>query len=111
MPIHRLVRVAWLSAVLMSAAPAGAQSTPTQVHSTPQADPGVYSGRLEVDYPTPYEPASAGDIRKVLERVHAYVDEAAPVAVVDGATGAAVRDVEWLPAEVALARTDMQILT
>jgi rhamnogalacturonyl hydrolase YesR len=111
MPIHRLVRVAWLSAVLMSAAPAGAQSTPTQVHSTPQADPGVYSGRLEVDYPTPYEPASAGDIRKVLERVHAYVDEAAPVAVVDGATGAAVRDLESLPAEVALARTDLQILT
>ena len=97
--------------LLVVAATAAAQSTPTQVHTPPQADPGVYSGRIKVDYPTPYEPATAEDIRKVLERVHAYVDEAAPVSVVNGATGEAVSDLARLPDEVALARTDFQILT
>jgi hypothetical protein len=91
--------------------PATAQSTPTQVHTSPQQDPGVYSGRLKVDYPTPYEPATIEDIQKVLERVHAYVDTAAPVQVVDGDTGAPVPDLAKLPPQVALARTDLQILT
>jgi hypothetical protein len=83
----RFVRVTGLHVALLAAAALHAQSTPTQVHATPQADPGVYSGRLEVDYPTRYEPASIEQIRAVLERVHAYVDEAAPVSVVSGATG------------------------
>jgi rhamnogalacturonyl hydrolase YesR len=107
----RFVRVTGLHVALLAAAALHAQSTPTQVHATPQADPGVYSGRLEVDYPTRYEPASIEQIRAVLERVHAYVDEAAPVSVVNGATGEPVMDLEALPAQVALARTDLQILT
>ena len=73
--------------------------------------PGVYSGRLKVDYPTPYELATEDAIRKTLERVHAYVDQAAPVQVIDDETGAPVTDLKRLPAKVALARTDMQILT
>jgi len=88
-----------------------AQSTPNQVHTSPQQDPGVYSGRLKVDYPTPYEPATIEEIQRVLERVHAYVDTAAPVQVVDGDTGAPMRYVDKLPSQVALARTDLQILT
>ena len=87
------------------------QSAPNQVLTPPQADPGVYSGRLKVDYPTPYQPASVDEIRAVLERVHAYVDTAAPVAVINGATGEAVPDLTRLPAVVALARTDLQILS
>ena len=87
------------------------QSAPNQVHTPPQADPGVYSGRLKVDYPTPYQPASVDEIRALLERVRAYVDEAAPVAVINGATGEAVTDLTHLPDVVALARTDLQILS
>ncbi len=87
------------------------QSAPNQVHTPPQADPGVYSGRLKVDYPTRYEPATIDEIRAVLERVHAYVDQAAPVAVINGATGEAVSDLTRLPDVVALARTDLQILS
>jgi len=100
-----------LAIVLPMSHPALAQSTPTQVHTPPQQDPGVYSGRLKVDYPTPYEPATVEQIRATLERVHAYVDQAAPVQVIDGETGAPVTDLTKLPATVALARTDMQILT
>jgi unsaturated rhamnogalacturonyl hydrolase len=90
---------------------AAAQSTPQQVHVSPQQEPGVYSGRLKVDYPTPYEPATIEQIRATLERVHAYVDTAAPVQVIDGDTGSPVADLAKLPPQVALARTDLQILT
>jgi rhamnogalacturonyl hydrolase YesR len=64
-----------------------------------------------VDYPTPYELATIEQIRATLERVHAYVDTAAPVQVIDGDTGAPVPDLAKLPPQVALARTDIQILT
>jgi unsaturated rhamnogalacturonyl hydrolase len=104
-------RIMLFVAALLIAASATAQSTPIQVHTSPQAEPGVYSGRLVVDYPTPYEPATEAAIRKTLERVHAYVEEAAPVRVIDGDTGAAVTDLTNLPASVALARTDLQILS
>jgi unsaturated rhamnogalacturonyl hydrolase len=106
---HRLVRAAclWAFAVAL----AHSQSTPIHVQTPPQADPGVYSGRLKVDYPTPYEPATAEDIRKVLERVHAYVEQAAPLSAVNGATGEKVADLGKLPPVVALERTDLQIGT
>jgi rhamnogalacturonyl hydrolase YesR len=97
--------------LLACSSPAFTQSTPNQIHTSPQQDPGVYSGRLKVDYPTPYELASVDDMRKTLDRVLAYVEQAAPVQVIDGDTGAPVTDLARLPPKVALARTDLQILT
>ena len=104
-------RVPALAGAVLFAAAASAQSRPNQVHVSPQENPGVYSGRLKVDYPTPYEPATEEQIRATLERVHAYVEQAAPVQVIDGDTGEPVPDLKKLPVHVALARTDMQILT
>jgi unsaturated rhamnogalacturonyl hydrolase len=104
-------RISLFIAALSIAGPIAAQSTPAQVHISPQVEPGVYSGRLKVDYPTPYEPATEDAIRRTLELIHAYVDQAAPVQVIDGDTGAPVTDLARLPAHVALARTDLQILT
>jgi rhamnogalacturonyl hydrolase YesR len=106
-----VVRLACAFVFATVATLAAAQSTPNVHTASPQSDPGVYSGRLKVDYPTPYELATEESIRTVLERVHAYVDEAAPVAVIDGATGEPVPDLHELPAEVAVARTDFQIFT
>ena len=55
-----MFRIASLASLCALIAPhIQAQSTPNQVHASPQADPGVYSGRLKVDYPTAYEPATA----------------------------------------------------
>jgi unsaturated rhamnogalacturonyl hydrolase len=96
---------------LVASSAAMAQSTPTQIHTAPQADPGVYSGRVQPNYPTPYDPASEQSIQATLQRVHAYLEEASPVRVVDGATGAVVSDLNKLPAQVALDRTDLLILT
>jgi hypothetical protein len=66
---------------------------------------------VKPNYPTPYEPATAESIQTTLQRVHAYVEQAAPLRVVDGATGAVVSDLKTLPAQVALDRTDLLILT
>lgn len=96
---------------LAAASTAMAQSTPTQIHTAPQVDAGVYSGRVKPDYPTPYEPASVQNIQATLQRVHTYLEEASPIRVVDGATGAVVSDLSKLPARVALDRTDLLILT
>jgi rhamnogalacturonyl hydrolase YesR len=90
---------------------AAAQSTPTQVHTSPQTDPGVYSGRLKVDYPTPYEPATIEQITASLEHVRAYLETASPIQALNGDTGEPVPDLSKLPEHVALARTDFQILT
>lgn len=103
--------IASVAATLFVVGAANAQSKATQVQVTPQVDPGVYSGRLKVDYPTPYPPATVGDIRQTLERVHAYLEQASPVQVIDADSGEAVKDLRRLPAQVALARTDLLILT
>src|SRR5688500_913291 len=105
------VSICLAAAAVMFAGIATAQSTPTQVHTSPQADPGVYSGRLKVDYPTKYEPATVEEIRGTLERVHAYLEQASPVQVLNGDTGEPAADLAKLPSQVALARTDFQILT
>ncbi|MFC4314345.1 glycoside hydrolase family 105 protein [Steroidobacter flavus] len=88
-----------------------AQSKAHQIHTSPQADPGVYSGRVTPNYPTPYEPASVQSIETTLQRVHAYLEQASPVRIVDGATGTPVPDLKKLPALAALDRTDLLILT
>jgi rhamnogalacturonyl hydrolase YesR len=88
-----------------------AQQPPNTVTVSPQQEPGVYSGRLKVNYPTPYELATVEQIRAVVDRVHAYAGEAAPVRAIDGDTGEPAPDLDDLPANVALARTDLQIIT
>jgi hypothetical protein len=55
MHTERFVRALVVGAALVHVSNAGAQSTPNVHTATPQSDPGVYSGRLKVDYPTPYE--------------------------------------------------------
>lgn len=109
--LHTSVRILCALFGLAATISATAQSTPEQHTATPQQDPGVYSGRLKVNYPTPYELATVEQIRTVVDRVHAYALQAAPVSVVNGDTGGAVPDLDQLPANVALARTDLQINT
>ena len=75
--------------------------------ASPGFNPGVYTGRLDPAYPTPYSPASVEDIRKTLERVHAYLEEASPLRVIDRKTGEPVTDLAKLPPEPELARTDL----
>lgn len=98
-------------AMLATASTALAQSRATQIHTSPRVDPGVYSGRLTPNYPTPYQPATPQSIEATLQRVHAYLEQASPLRAVDGATGAEVSNLRKLPDLVALDRTDLLILT
>jgi rhamnogalacturonyl hydrolase YesR len=96
---------------LVAGSAALAQSAATEIHTSPRVDPGVYSGRLKPAYPTPYEPASERSIQTTLQRVHAYLEQASPIRVIDGATGELVSDLKKLPTHVAFDRTDLLILT
>jgi rhamnogalacturonyl hydrolase YesR len=103
-----------VTALLVCAAvpcPAEAQVPPNRMTVSPQQDTGVYSGRLRPDYPVEYELATVEQVRAVVDRVHAYVVGAAPVKVIDADTGKAVTDLDQLPRNVALDRTDVQIVT
>lgn len=88
-----------------------AQSVPTNIQTSPQADPGVYSGRLKVPYPTQYEPASENEIRATLDRIYGYLQVASPVEVLNAETGERVGNLDRLPPQVSLARTDLLIAT
>jgi rhamnogalacturonyl hydrolase YesR len=103
--------VSILILLAFACASAGAQSRPQNVTVSPQQNPGVYSGRLTVDYPTPYEPASVAEIQSTLQRVHGYLEQASPIRIIDGDTGEAISDPKKLPARPALARTDLLILS
>ena len=107
----RVFAMTGMLAMILAVTTALAQSTPTQIHTAPQVDPGVYSGRLKPNYPTPYEPATAQSIQATLERIHAYLEQAAPLRVVDGATGTVASNLRKLPDLVALDRTDLLVLT
>jgi unsaturated rhamnogalacturonyl hydrolase len=97
----------WLTLIALVSS-AHSQDAPNVVTTSPQVDPGVYSGRLKVNFPTQYEPASEAEIRATLERVHAYLDVAAPIEILDGESGAKA-DLQKLPPQVSMARTDFLI--
>lgn len=101
-------RVCLLSCISTAAL---AQSVPNTIQTSPQADPGVYSGRLKVSYPTQYEPASESEIRATVDRVYEYLQVASPIEVLDAETGERVGNLDRLPPQVSLARTDLLIGT
>jgi unsaturated rhamnogalacturonyl hydrolase len=99
-----------VSALLFAPILVCAQSVPTQLDVSPRDNPKVYSGGLEVDYPTPYAPASVEAIQETLARVHAFVDATTPVEVVDGKTNTPA-SLDDPPPYTALKRTDLLIVT
>ena len=64
-----------------------------------------------MNYPTAYELATSEQIRAVVDRIHTYAVQAAPVKVINGDTGEPVADLNKLPPTIALERTDLQIIT
>ncbi len=58
--------------------------------------------------PAPPPPSVEEPVREVMNRVHGYLLTATPLRPIDGATGSAV-SLDAMPANVALARTDMRI--
>ncbi len=107
--VNHFLRAAWLC--LLVAPLLHAQSAPNQVHTPPQSDPGVYSGRLKVDYPTRYEPATHRRGARGAGACARLCRAGGAARVVNAVTGEPVAYPGKLPAEVALARTDLQILS
>ena len=100
---------------LLLAAPLLAQTPPPAVAPTPGEPPAptlIKSGRLPPAYPTPYAPATPGEIKAVLTRIVGYLETASPVKVVriiDRNTREPVTDLTKLSGPVAFDRTDFLI--
>ncbi len=94
-----------LGALLVGATSAPAQPTPAA--ASPDSPPAPFSlTRIPPAYPTPYAPATAEEIKAVLDRVLGYLEEASPVHVVDRDTQQPVADLDHLPPHPVFARTD-----
>jgi len=100
---------------LLLAAPLLAQTPPPAVAPTPGEPPAptlINSGRLPPAYPTPYAPATPGEIKAVLTRIVGYLETASPVKVVriiDRNAREPVTDLAKLSGPVAFDRTDFLI--
>ena len=108
--LHRPVRVSAILFGLGVAFAAAGQSTPNVHTASPQTDPGVYSGRVKVEYPTLYRTRDRSADPRRVERVHGYLLEASPVHAITR-TRARPASLDKLPEHVALARTDLLIAT
>ena len=95
------------------AGPIAAQSTPTQVHTSPQVGARACTPAVSRSTtPRRTNPRPKRTIRKTLERVHAYRRCRRARCRSSTATPARRSPIcRSLPAHVALARTDLQILT
>ena len=51
---------------------------------------------LQPDYPVPYGPAKAEDIKAILNRIYTYLDSSTPAKVIDGKTKAEIADMTKL---------------
>lgn len=71
--------------LLLAAAPLHAQTTKTNDTTTPLH-------LLKPDYPVPYGQVKAEDVKRVLDRVYNYLNEATPTALVDKKTNTAITD-------------------
>jgi len=103
-------RTVLLLATLSLAVFASAQTAPTAPVASPAPVPSPVSPtRLPPAYPVPYAPASAEEIKVVLDRVLGYLETASPIKVINRDTREPVTDLTKLPANVAFDRTDFLI--
>lgn len=92
---------------LLLAAPLLAQPTPSADRAAPEPTV-INSGRISVDYPTPYSPASPEEIKAVLTRILGYLDKETPIKLVNRDTREPVTDLTKLSGNVAFERTTFQ---
>ena len=99
-----LRRLRILPFVAISAVLATAQPAPSPSDSAALAQ--IQSGRIAPAYPVPYEPATEGQVKAVLDRVLAFLATATPVRIIDRDTGQPVADLAHLPPHAAFAPTE-----
>lgn len=64
---------------------------------------------LKVDYPVPYEAMSREDVKKVLDRVYAYLDATTPAAMISRKTGQVVNDVSKIDTATTIQTGDFRL--
>jgi rhamnogalacturonyl hydrolase YesR len=83
------------------------------VSSGAQVKPGTDANAplhaLAVDYPTPYAPMPGVEIKKIMDRILAYLDAVTPAQMVNKQTGEAIKDVSRLDTNSMLKQGDFRL--
>jgi rhamnogalacturonyl hydrolase YesR len=83
------------------------------VSSGAQVKPGTDANAplhaLAVDYPTPYAPMPGVEIKKIMDRILAYLDAVTPAQMVNKQTGEAIKDVSGLDTNSMLKQGDFRL--
>src|SRR3712207_439317 len=92
--------------LLLAAQPLSAQQ-PTQ----PQTDVTTPLHMLQPDYPVPYGIPKQEDVARILNLIHAYLDETTPTGFVNRQTNAALTDYNSIDRETVLRRGDFRLVS
>ncbi|MFN8346124.1 MAG: glycoside hydrolase family 88 protein [Spirosomataceae bacterium] len=66
---------------------------------------------LQPDYPVPYGLVKADDVKKVLERIHGYLNNVTPTAFVNAKTGEVLTDLAKIDENTALQKGDYRLVS
>ena len=66
---------------------------------------------LKPDYPVPYGKVDIGDVTKVLNRIHSYLDTVTPAAFVNSKTGEKLTDLSKIDENTVLAKSDFRLVS
>jgi unsaturated rhamnogalacturonyl hydrolase len=83
---------------------AQAQTAPVKI-----SDTSTPLHAMQPDYPTPYGQTNVEDVKKVLNRVHAYLDASTPARMIDPNTGKPITDLKKLNNKAVLEQGDFRL--
>ncbi|MCW3089353.1 MAG: glycosyl hydrolase family 88 [Ferruginibacter sp.] len=81
----------------------------TNAQVKPGTDASAPLHALKVDYPTPYEPMSNENIKKVLDKIFNYLDTVTPAQMVNKLTGDRVNDVSKIDTNTIVQQGDFRL--
>lgn len=107
----KLLAIAGISCILplsmgMSTAVAAGKTNNT---GKPANDVTAPLHLMQPDYPTPYGQPTAEDVKKVLYRVHTYLDNVTPAKIIDGKTKKQITDFSQINDDTILAPGDYRL--
>ena len=77
----------------------------------PQTDATTPLHQLRPDYPVPYGIPQTEEVARLLNTIHAYLDETTPTGFVNSRTGAALTDLNLIDRDTTLRRGDFRLVS
>ncbi len=88
-----------------------AQTANAQRNETKANDSNTPLHLLQPDYPVPYGKVDIGEVTKVLNRIHGYLDAVTPAAFVNSKTGERLKDLSKIDENTTLEKSDFRLVS